>query len=376
VANTDGSGLRALLRWMVEREASDLHVRAGRPAGLRIDGRIEPLAEATFTQEQIAAMLRELVSAEQWETFQRVGDLDFAYALDNAARFRMNAMRSRGALGLAVRRIPHVVPTLQDLGLAAVCRSLAEKPRGLVLVTGPTGSGKTTTLAAMVDHVNTTRAGHIVTMEDPVEYVHEDKKCYVTQREIGIDTPDFAGALRRVLRQDPDVIMVGEMRDLETISLAVTAAETGHLVFATLHTTGAVQTVDRIVDVFPEGKQGQIRMQLAGALQGVLSQTLVRKKAGGRALAQEVLLATDAVRAMIRENKTPQLATVIQTQTKSGMQTLEMALSELVAKGVIAYETAVATANVPAQVTPPGAATMPTPKPIQRAPMLLIGQRS
>jgi twitching motility protein PilT len=371
LANLEGMGIRALLRWMLERDASDLHIRAGRPARLRIDGRIEPLSEVSFTEEQTAAMLRELLSAERWAAFQRSGDLDFACALEGVARFRVNALRARGALGLAIRRIPHEVPSLADLGLPAVCRSLAERPRGLVLVTGPTGSGKTTTLAAMLDHVNATRAGHIVTMEDPIEYVHGDKRCCVTQREIGSDTPDFASALRRALRQDPDVILVGEMRDLETIALTVTAAETGHLVFASLHTTGAVQTVDRIVDVFPAGQQAQIRMQLAGALQGVISQTLVPRRCGGRALAQEILVATDAVRTLVREAKTPQLSNVIQTQAKAGMQTLEMALSELVGRGEVAFEVARSVANAPAQVQPPGASATAPPKPVQRAPLIV-----
>jgi len=256
-----------------------------------------------------------------------------------------------------IRHIPQSVPTIKGLGLPQICARLAEKDRGLVLVTGPTGSGKSTTLAAMVNHINSTRRGHIVTMEDPIEFVHNDMLCWVTQREIGSDAKDFPGALRRALRQDPDVIMIGEMRDLETISLAVTAAETGHLVFATLHTTSAVQTVSRIVDVFPSHQQEQVRMQVAETLQGIVSQSLLPRVHGGQAVAMEILVATDAVRALIRENKPAQLRNLMQTGVREGMQTLEGALNELLAQGEISQETALQKANFPRQILDEESAT-------------------
>ncbi len=367
------AGLRKLLDQLVAMEASDLHVKAGAPPGLRIDGRLVPLAVPPVALEGVVAIVKELLDAEQFKTFLRDGDYDFGYTIPGLARFRVNLLRQRGTLGLVIRRIRHDVPTLEELQLNPICRWLAERPRGLVLVTGPTGSGKSTTLAAMINQINETRPGHIVTMEDPIEFLHQDKMCFVTQREIGNDTKSFESALKRALRQDPDVLMVGEMRDLETVSLAVTAAETGHLVFATLHTTGAVQTVDRIVDVFPPAQQGQIRMQLAGALQGVISQTLLPRVGTGRVLAAEVLIATEAVRALIRESKTPQLMNIMQTSARQGMVTLESSLNELVQRRVISYETAVAKANFPAQIAPPvGRAPAPpagvaaTPAPGQR----------
>ena len=261
-------------------------------------------------------------------------------------------MRQRGSISIVLRHIPEEIPNFDKLGLPPICKTLSAKPRGLVLVTGPTGSGKSTTLAAMIDHINATEKGHILTMEDPIEFLHEDKQCYINQREVGADTPDFNEALRRALRQDPDVILIGEMRDLETISLAVTAAETGHLVFGTLHTTSAAKTIDRIVNVFPTDGQTQIRMQLAGTLQGIISQTLLKKNGGGRVAALEVLVATDAVRAMIRENKLAQLPSTMQTGKKMGMQSLEDHLNQLVASGVVAHEDAVGKANVPEQIRP------------------------
>jgi twitching motility protein PilT len=258
----------------------------------------------------------------------------------------VNLLKTRASTGMAIRRIPEEVPTIHSLHLSPTCRKLAERRRGLVLVTGPTGSGKSTTLAALLDHVNRTRPCHILTMEDPIEFIHREIKAHVTQREVGRDTEEFATALKRALRQDPDVIMVGEMRDLETIGLAVTAAETGHLVFATLHTSSAALTIDRIVDVFPPVQQRQIRMQLADSLQGVIAQVLVPRVGGGVTVAQEVLVATDAVRALIREGKTPQLDNVLQTGSKYGMQTLEDSLNNLIGINAVTVETALTFANV------------------------------
>ncbi|MGQ0612372.1 MAG: type IV pilus twitching motility protein PilT [Planctomycetaceae bacterium] len=367
------AAFRKLLEQMVAMQASDLHVKAGSPPGLRIDGRIVPVAAPPLALEEVVAMVKELLDAEQFEAFLRDGDYDFGYSVPGLARFRVNLLRQRGTLGVVIRRIRHDVPTFEELQLPRVCITLAERPRGLVLVTGPTGSGKSTTLAAMINHINETRPGHIVTMEDPIEFLHQDKMCFITQREIGNDTKSFESALKRALRQDPDVLMVGEMRDLETVSLAVTAAETGHLVFATLHTTGAVQTVDRIVDVFPPAQQGQIRMQLAGALQGVVSQTLLPRIGAGRVLAMEVLIASEAVRALIREGKTPQLSNIMQTSARQGMVTLETSLNDLVQRRVISYETAIAKANFPAQIAPlvgrapaSPAGGAATPPPVQR----------
>jgi len=345
----DRPDIHLLLRLMVERGASDLHIKVGSPPGLRIDGELLPAGDAPLTPADTLGLVQALLSPEQFARFESEGDLDLSCAIPSLARFRVNVLTQRGTIGLVARRIPEEVPSLEDLMLPEICRTLADKARGLVLVTGPTGAGKSTTLAAMIDHVNRTRSGHIVTMEDPIEFLHRDKRCWVTQREIGSDSKDFPNALRRALRQDPDVILVGEMRDLETISLAVTAAETGHLVFATLHTTSAIQTVNRIVDVFPPGQQQQIRTQLADNLQAILSQNLLPRTGGrGRVAAIEILVATDAVRAMIRESKTPQLLNLIQTGAAQGMQTFDDAVCDLLEKRKISIETAMANAYNPA----------------------------
>ena len=342
--------IQTLLRLMATRQASDLHLKVGSRPGLRIDGTIIPVGKHRLVPADTRRIVEDLLTEDQFERFAQQGDLDFSYAIPGLARFRVNALTQRGTMGLVIRRIDEEVPNLVDLRLPPICARLAERPRGLVLVTGPTGSGKSTTLAAMINHINCTRRGHIITMEDPIEFVHTDRLCWVTQREIGSDVQDFPNALRRALRQDPDVIMIGEMRDLETISLACTAAETGHLVFATLHTTGAVQTINRIVDVFPAHQQGQVRLQLAETLQGVLSQCLVPCVDGGSTVAVEVLIATDSVRALIREAKTAQLHNVVQTGARDGMQTLETTLARLLDQGIISYETAVAKANFPRQI--------------------------
>jgi len=342
-----------LLQDMIKASGSDAHLKVGMPPGIRVAGRIYPRGEDRLRPEDTLAAARELLTQEQWERFEQLGDFDCSYSLPSVGRFRVNIMRQRGSVSLVMRHIPDKIPTIDQLGLPPICKTLATKPRGLVLVTGPTGSGKSTTLAAMIDLINSTVAGHILTMEDPVEFVHRDKKCYINQREVGTDTMDFNEALRRAMRQDPDVILIGEMRDLETINLAVTAAETGHLVLATLHTTSAMKSIDRIVSVFPPGQQTQIRLQMASTLQGIISQTLIPAIKGGRAAAIEVLIANDAVRTLIRENKMAQIPTAMQTGKKVGMQTLEDNLSLLVARKIISYEQAIAKANHPEAVTQP-----------------------
>ena len=312
-----------MLREMVEQKASDLHVKAGSPPGYRIDGDIVPQEKyGTLTPEHTKLLCQQIMTAEQWARYEQEKDIDFSYALRDCARFRVNALTQRNSMGLVIRQIPDVIPDHKQLGLPQICLDLAAKPRGLVLVTGPTGSGKSTTLAAMINFINETESGHILTMEDPLEFIHRDKQCFVTQRQIGSDSPSFKEALRRALRQDPDVILIGEMRDLETISMAITAAETGHLVFGTLHTTSAISTVDRIIDVFPTDAQQQVRVQLAGTLQGLISQTLVPKVGGGRVAAREILVATDGVRALIRDSKSAQILNLMQTGKAFGMSTL------------------------------------------------------
>ena len=343
--------IQELLRNMVGMGASDLHVKAGSSPGFRIDGEVQPQEPyGRLTPEMTAALAKQLMSADQWERFEKEKDIDFSYAVKDLARFRVNALHQRNAIGLVVRQIPDEIPDYRKLGLPQICLDLAAKPRGLVLVTGPTGSGKSTTLAAMIDYINQTEHGHILTMEDPLEFVHPDKQCFVTQRQIGQDCASFREGLRRALRQDPDVILIGEMRDLETISMAITAAETGHLVFGTLHTTSAISTVDRIIDVFPTDAQQQVRVQLGGTLQGVVSQTLVPKIGGGRVAAREILVATDAVRSLIREAKSSQILNLMQTGKQYGMSTLEDELLRYYAEGLISADDTVAKANRPDDV--------------------------
>jgi len=301
-----------------------------------------------LTPRDAMEMILSVLSEEQRRRFETELELDFAYSIPGVSRFRANVFQQRNSMGAVFRVIPIDIPTLEQLALPKVCSYLAERPRGLVLVTGPTGSGKSTTLAAMVDHINANRALHIMTLEDPIEFMHRNKMSYVNQREIGEDTHSFASALRRVLRQDPDVILVGEMRDLETISAAITAAETGHLVLATLHTTGGPETVDRIIDVFPPHQQQQVRMQVSTSLQGVLSQTLLRTTDGrSRVLAMEVMLGVPAIANLIREGKTHQMDTVIQGGGAQGMQTLDQSLKVLLNSGKITFEEAMSKAKSP-----------------------------
>jgi twitching motility protein PilT len=333
-----------------DRGGTDVLLVAGSPPLIRVDGEIEALDTEPLRPEAISRTLRGVLAGEMWDTFLEERDLDFSFNWENQARFRGNAYHQRGSVALSLRLIPYRIPSFDDLGLPDGMRQWVELPQGLVLVTGPTGSGKSTTIAAMLDAINEHRACHIITIEDPIEYVHRHKKAAVSQREIGIDTDSFARALRSALREDPDVMLVGEMRDPETIQTALTIAETGHLVFATLHTNDAGQAIDRIVDVFPGEKQSQIRVQLAASLTGIVSQRLLPRIDGGRVAAFEVLVATFAVRNLIREGKGSQLRNVVSTGAKWGMQTLESHLSELVTRGVVDYEDAVSRSLFPDEI--------------------------
>jgi twitching motility protein PilT len=341
-----------LLRRMTELEASDLHVTAGSEPVVRVRGRLERLDGCEkLTPDSLRDLLYRILSTEQQKVLEVKRSVDMAYSLPGVARFRVNVFFQRATLGAAFRMIPTQIKSLEELGLPEHLNELAAQPRGLVLVTGPTGSGKSTTLATMIDQINRTRQEHILTIEDPIEFLHWHRSCIVNQREVGPDTPSFADALRAALRQDPDVVLVGEMRDLETISTALTAAETGHLVFATLHTQSAPQTIDRIIDVFPAEQQDQVRIQLAGTLQGIVTQTLVPTADGrGRIAALEILIPDDAVRNLIRQGKIEQIYSVIQTGTSRGMQTMEQALADLVLRKVITREVALNRSSRPEQL--------------------------
>jgi len=330
-----------LLQLTVKEKASDLLIAAGVPPVIRVDGQLVRTKQPELTPEECRRLIYAVLTEQQKGRFERDRELDLSLSVTGLARFRLNIHLQRGSIGAAIRTIPHQILGIEELGLPRVVHDLARKPRGLVLVTGPTGSGKSTTLASIIDLVNSEQACHIITVEDPIEYLHQHKKGVVEQREVESDTESFAIALKYVLRQDPDVILIGEMRDLETIAAAITAAETGHLVFATLHTTDAAQTVDRMIDVFPPHQQQQIRLQLSVVLEGVLSQQLLPKASGrGRCLACEVLIGTPAVQSLIREGKTHQLYATMETSTKYGMQTLDRALANLYNKGVISYDVA------------------------------------
>jgi twitching motility protein PilT len=341
-----------LLQLMVEKGASDLHIKAGRPPGMRIHGSLIPFEDCLpLTPADTERFVDEIITDEQKAIFTSENELDFAYSIPGLARFRINIFKQRDSFGAALRLIPIEVKTIKALGLPPVVAELAMKPRGLVLVVGPTGSGKSTTLAAMIDHINANRQKHIITIEDPIEFWHEDKMSYINQREVGRDTKSFHSALKYVLRQDPDVILVGEMRDLETVATAVTAAETGQLLLATLHTTNAAQTVDRIIDMYPAGQQQQIRMQLSMTLQGVLSHTLLPRNDGkGRVLALEIMVSNNAIRSLIRDGKTHQMPLQIQTGAESGMQSLDQSLKELYVQRLITREMTMAFANNPEEL--------------------------
>jgi twitching motility protein PilT len=341
-----------LLEQMVGLKASDLHITVGTPPAIRVRGEVARLDEyAPFDAEQTQQLLYRILSSEQQKQLEIKRQLDFAHGVPGVARFRVNVYFQRESIGAAFRVIPEEIKTLEELNLPASLHALAEQPRGIVLVTGPTGSGKSTTLASIIDEINRTRAEHILTIEDPIEFVHRHKKCIVNQREIGVDAISFAEGLRAALRQDPDVILVGEMRDLETISTALTAAETGHLVFGTLHTQSAPSTVDRIIDVFSPEQQEQVRIMIAGSLQGVVTQALLPTADGqGRVAALEILLPDDAVRNLIRQGKVEQIYSIMQTNTSKGMQTMEQSLSELVMRGVVTLEMALTRSSRPQQL--------------------------
>jgi twitching motility protein PilT len=323
--------LRALLEEMIEKDASDLHIVAGERPKLRVDGDIVS-AEApdVLTPKDTLSLAYSVLTENQKKRFETESELDFSFGIQNLARFRGNVFKQRGCVSMVIRQIPFSVKTFDDLGLPAVVAQLSDRPRGLVLVTGPTGSGKSTTLAAMIDKINRELKGHIITVEDPIEFIHRHQNCIVNQREIGTDTNSFAAALKYALRQDPDVVLVGEMRDLETIASALTIAETGHLAFATLHTNSAAQSIDRIIDVFPSHQQPQVRAQLAFVLEGVVTQTLLQRVKGrGRVMAAEIMVCTPAIRNLIRENKVHQIESAMQAGKKYGMQTMNDALYQL-----------------------------------------------
>ncbi|MDH6238055.1 type IV pilus twitching motility protein PilT [Cryobacterium sp. CG_9.6] len=337
--NPDKDLLHAL-KMVLELDASDLHITVGAPPNIRVDGALSPMEGAPkWFGDKVTSALYSLLTSAQREEFERELELDFAYTA-SGARFRVNYYLQRNSIGGAFRLIPREIKQLAELGVPESVARLAQLARGLVLVTGPTGSGKSTTLAALIDLVNRTRADHIVTVEDPIEFLHRHQKSLVNQREVGHDTHSFAAALKHVLRQDPDVILIGELRDLETVSVALTAAETGHLVFATLHTQDAAQTIDRMIDVFPPHQQGQVRSQLAATLQGVVCQTLVKKVGGGRVVATEVLVATSAIANLIREGKTYQIPSAMQAGRALGMHTMDQHLADLVNSGQITRQSA------------------------------------
>lgn len=333
--------IQDLLRRAYDEKASDLHVTTGIPPVYRVHGQLKQYGDVLVTAEMVEQMIAAILPDYKVAEFREKGETDFNYSLEGLCRFRVNAYYQRNAGAIAARLISSEIPTIESLNMPKVLYDLAEKPQGLILVTGPTGSGKSTTLAAMIDYINETKTKHIITLEDPIEYLHTHKKSVVNQREIGVDTGSFANGLRASLRQDPDIILVGEMRDLETISTAITAAETGHLVFATLHTASAPTTIDRIIDVFPPYQQGQIRIQLANVLQGIISQRLfVRKDKAGRIAATEILVRVPAMTNLIRNEKIHQIPSVMQTSRALGMHTLENSVQALIASGKISLEEA------------------------------------
>ena len=334
-----------LLQTVVKRKASDLHITVGQPPVLRIDGRMRKLETKVLEPEDTMALMKSIAPERSQQELQEVGGADFGFAFGDMARFRVAIFKQRGNVAMVLRQIPLKLMTFTDLGTPPVLKDLILRPRGLILVTGPTGSGKTTTLAAMVDYLNDNVDHHIITIEDPIEFYHTHKKSTINQREIGVDVPSFAEAIRRALRMDPDVIMVGEMRDLATIEAAITAAETGHIVFGTLHTTGAQGTVNRIIDVFPTNQQEQIRTQLAASVIGILSQALLPKIGGGRVAAYEMLVVTPAIANLIRENKTFRITSSIQTGQKQGMQLLDDHLYKLWRQGLVEKKEALFKAN-------------------------------
>ncbi|MBN0988405.1 MULTISPECIES: type IV pilus twitching motility protein PilT [Amphritea] len=336
-----------LLSFTVQQGASDLHITAGMPPVIRVDGEVRRIKLPSLEHKQVHTLIYDIMNDKQRKDYEERFETDFSFEVPGLARFRVNAYNQNRGAAAVFRTIPSKVLTMDDLGMGQVFRNLSNNARGLVLVTGPTGSGKSTTLAAMVDYINETRNEHILTIEDPIEFVHQSKKCLVNQREVHRDTLGFEEALRSALREDPDIILVGEMRDLETIRLALTAAETGHLVFGTLHTTSAAKTIDRIIDVFPAAEKSMVRSMLSESLQGVISQTLLKKPKGGRVAAHEIMVGTPAIRNLIREDKVAQMYSAIQTGAAFGMVTLDQSLTDLMQKGLITRESARAKALNP-----------------------------
>jgi twitching motility protein PilT len=343
--------LDELLTQTVGMGGSDLHLTVGSPPWVRLHGSLTPLCGwPDLRPEDTQRLARAALNDEQWQRFARDHEMNTAYGVTGVSRFRVNVYRQRGSVGAAFRVIPHTIPQLENLGLPLSIEKFAHLPRGLVLITGPTGSGKSTTMASLLDVANRTRAGHIMTIEDPIEYTHNHQRCLVNQREVGVDTADFSVALKHVLRQDPDIILVGELRDLETTSVAVTAAETGHLVLATLHTQSAAQTIDRLIDIYPGHQQGQIRAQLANCLQGVVTQALAPRKDGkGRVVITEVMVVNPAIRNLIREAKAHQIPTVIQSSRELGMITFDQSLANSFIEQLISKQTALDLAHDPAE---------------------------
>ena len=329
-----------LLAFSVKHKASDLHLSAGVSPMIRVDGEVRKINLPALEHAEVQRLVYDIMNDKQRKDYEEHLEIDFSFEIPNLARFRVNAFNQHRGAGAVFRTIPSEILTLEQLGAPEIFKKIASFPRGLVLVTGPTGSGKSTTLAGMIDYINENRKDHILTIEDPIEFVHENKQCLINQREVHRDTHSFNDALRSALREDPDVILVGEMRDLETIRLAMTAAETGHLVFGTLHTTSAAKTIDRVIDVFPASEKDMVRTMLSESLQAVISQTLLKKEGGGRVAAHEIMLGTPAIRNLIREAKVAQMYSAIQTGMSYGMQTLEQALQQLVNRSVISNETA------------------------------------
>lgn len=340
-----------LLAFSVQQGASDLHLSAGLPPMIRVDGDIRRVNVPPQDHPEVQALIYDIMNDRQRKDFEEFLETDFSFDVPNIARFRVNAFNQNRGAGAVFRVIPSEVLAMEDLGMGQVFRDISLLPRGLVLVTGPTGSGKSTTLAAMVDYVNDNRSDHILTIEDPIEFVHKSKSCLVNQREVHRDTMGFSEALRSALREDPDIILVGEMRDLETIRLALTAAETGHLVFGTLHTTSAAKTIDRVIDVFPADEKAMVRSMLSESLQAVISQTLLKRKSGGRVATHEIMRGTSAIRNLIREGKVAQMYSAIQTGQAVGMQTMDQCLQSLVDKRVVSVEAAREKARQPDSIT-------------------------
>ena len=341
--------LRVLLQEMIQRGASDLHITVGNPAKIRVDGDLTSSnIRQVLAPKDTLQLAYSILTDNQKKRFETEDELDFSFGVQNLSRFRGNVYKQRGCVAMAIRQIPYEIVSIEKLGLPPIINNLANRPRGLVLVTGPTGSGKSTTLAAMIDKVNRERKGHIITIEDPIEFIHRHQNCMINQREVGADTRSFAAALKYALRQDPDIILIGEMRDLETIGAALTIAETGHLVFATLHTNSAAESINRIIDAFPAHQQGQVRTQLAFVLEGVVTQTLIPKAKGrGRVVAVEIMMCTPAIRAVIRDEKIHQIYSLMQAGKKHGMQTMNDALQLLYTRGEVTLEEALKRSSDP-----------------------------